>query len=86
MWLFEYLIANGISQAAFAARLRVSQMAVSRYARRAAIPRPDIMARIVDATGGQVTANDFYGPTEIPGEAPGAAGAAPDGAAPAVAA
>ena len=45
-------------------RLIVSQAAVNRYVRRARIPTQQVMARIVEATDGQVTANDFYAQTD----------------------
>lgn len=63
MNLRSYLTASGISESAFGARIGVSQAAVNRYVRRARIPTPQIMSRIVEATDGQVTANDFYGQT-----------------------
>ena len=51
---------RGISEAAFGQTIAVSQAAVNRYVRGERIPTPRIMARIVEATDGQVTANDFY--------------------------
>lgn len=64
MNLRRYLTVSGISEAAFGAQIGVSQAAVNRYVRRARIPTPQIMARIVEATDGQVTANDFYAQTD----------------------
>lgn len=60
MNLRSYLSSRGISEAAFGAQIGVSQAAVNRYVRRSRIPTPPIMAKIVEATDGQVTANDFY--------------------------
>lgn len=60
MNLRSYLSSRGISEAAFGSQIGVSQAAVNRYVRRSRIPTPPIMAKIVEATDGQVTANDFY--------------------------
>lgn len=60
MNLRSYLSSRGISEAAFGQTIAVSQAAVNRYVRGERIPTPRIMARIVEATDGQVTANDFY--------------------------
>lgn len=64
MNLRRYLTVSGISEAAFGAQIGVSQAAVNRYVRRARIPTQQVMARIVEATDGQVTANDFYAQTD----------------------
>lgn len=64
MNLRSYLTASGISESAFGAQIGVSQAAVNRYVRRARIPTQQVMARIVEATDGQVTANDFYAQTD----------------------
>ena len=60
MNLRSYLSSRGISEAAFGQTIAVSQAAVNRYVRGERMPTPRIMARIVEATDGQVTANDFY--------------------------
>lgn len=86
MQLREYLIVHGLSGAGFARKIGVRKMSVSRYARRLRIPSSDIMARIVAATGGQVTANDFYGPAGTAEGASGPAAKGTAGASPAVAA
>lgn len=60
MKLADFLSATGMTHAAFAARIGVSQAAVSRYAAGLRVPGPEQMARIAAATGSTVTANDFY--------------------------
>ncbi len=52
-----------MSQAEFARRIGHPQPTVFRYTA-GRIPEPDIMAKIVAATDGLVTPNDFYGVTE----------------------
>jgi transcriptional regulator with XRE-family HTH domain len=59
MKLSSYLDAAKETHEAFAKRIGVSQAAVSRYAAGARLPRPEVLHRIVEATGGKVTANDF---------------------------
>jgi transcriptional regulator with XRE-family HTH domain len=46
--------------AAFADRLGVSVQAVHRYLNGERLPRPDVMVRIAEITGGAVKPNDFY--------------------------
>jgi transcriptional regulator with XRE-family HTH domain len=60
MTLPEYLREAQLSQAQFAARIGVRRQLVQRYVK-GRIPEAKIMARIALATGGRVTANDFYG-------------------------
>lgn len=69
MTLDTYLKANGIKQADFASLIGVDQSAVSRLAR-GSIPSQEVMARIFDATGGQVRADDFFGLPTTPAPAP----------------
>ena len=40
--------------------LEVSEMNVYRWCAGTVIPRPDMMAKIVEYTGGEVQPNDFY--------------------------
>lgn len=61
MKLADYMRANDLSRADFAARIEVSPETVRRYLECGRIPTPKIMARIALATGCQVTANDFFG-------------------------
>ncbi|MCC6735552.1 MAG: helix-turn-helix transcriptional regulator [Bauldia sp.] len=69
MKLADYLAATRTTHAAFAGQIGVSQAAVSRYAGGRRVPEPEHMTRIAAATGGAVTANDFYAlePQQPPG-------------------
>ena len=60
MKLCEYLESKKISQYDFAAVVKVSQAAIQRYVKGKRIPDEEIMPRILVATEGAVTANDFY--------------------------
>ena len=60
MTLTQYLRLTGQNQADFAAQIGVTQMAVSRYCRGNRVPNSFVMRRIMDATQGAVTANDFF--------------------------
>lgn len=63
MQLDKYLRQNEISVPAFQARIGVrSRNTVYRYLRGDQIPKREIMRRIVEATGGQVTPSDFFAP------------------------
>lgn len=64
MLLSDYLKLHGLSQAAFGQRIGEPQQAVQRYASGQYIPRREAMLKIVEATGGAVTPNDFFGITE----------------------
>jgi transcriptional regulator with XRE-family HTH domain len=59
MTLDSYLKSAGITQAEFAATLGTTQAAVSRYARGLRYPKRATLNRIIAASGGNVTANDF---------------------------
>lgn len=61
MTLDEYLINAGVTEAAFAETVGCSQPAINRYRRGHRIPLEDEMRRIIAATEGRVTPNDFYG-------------------------
>jgi transcriptional regulator with XRE-family HTH domain len=61
MTLPEYLAEAAYSQAQFARSIGVSKQAVQRYVSGERIPDRRIMGRIALATGGKVTANDFFG-------------------------
>jgi glutamine synthetase len=58
--LAEYLKDAGLSLSAFAARAGVSEAAISRYVGGKRTPRPEIVRRIVLASGGRVQPNDLY--------------------------
>ena len=61
MRLASYLAEAGITAEAFAAQIGVSHRAVvGRYAKGQRIPRPRVMAKIGDATGGAGQPNDFF--------------------------
>ena len=65
MRLNEWIAANDMTMAAFAALIGVEAASVTRYANGDRIPRREIMRRITSVTDGKVTANDF-----IEGEEP----------------
>lgn len=58
----EWIRAEDITFAEAARRIGVANASVARrYARAGRVPRPRVLARIVQATAGLVTANDFFG-------------------------
>lgn len=57
--LSAYLQQNNVSYEAFAARLGVSAMSVSRWARGQNFPRKETLQRIKQETGGLVTPDSF---------------------------
>lgn len=61
MKLSDFLSEHQISQADFANRIGATQAAVSRYLDGKRMPRRYHLARIKEATGGSVTADDFVG-------------------------
>jgi transcriptional regulator with XRE-family HTH domain len=60
MDLITYRRTHKLTQEALADRIGVSQPAYARYEAGQRVPRPAIMARIVEATGGAVTVSDLY--------------------------
>lgn len=61
MTLSEYLERHGLTYAAFADQIGVGSGAVvHRYANGVRMPRPKIMKRIVEESGGEVQPGDFY--------------------------
>jgi transcriptional regulator with XRE-family HTH domain len=66
MTLHEYLGTSGISDADFAGRLGCSEGAVKKWRYRERMPRADQLRRIMEATEGAVTANDFMAPPLSP--------------------
>lgn len=60
MKLRTYLGIKGLSQRAFAKRLDVKPITVWRWCHGHRLPDRASMQRIFEATGGQVSANDFY--------------------------
>lgn len=60
MTLTEYRRRHGLTQRALAEQLNIGKSAISRY-EQGRIPEPLVMQKIVSATGGAVTPNDFHG-------------------------
>ncbi len=60
MKLASYLSANGISVAQFAAQIGVSSTSVHRYLAGERVPKRQLMIKIREKTGGEVTADDFF--------------------------
>ena len=60
MNLKQYIDENQMSYTQFANILGVSAKTIQRYAAENRVPRSDVMALIVQATGGAVMPNDFY--------------------------
>ena len=69
MTLTEYLAQQDLDAGRFAEKIGVSGEAVRRYALGRRTPRPAIMRRIVEATGGAVQPNDFLLDQEAESEA-----------------
>lgn len=61
MKLATYLDQEKITHKAFADRIGCEQPTVTRFVGEKRVPTPELMSKIVEATGGQVTPNDFYG-------------------------
>lgn len=64
MKLATYLANHSIPIATFAQRINVTAFSVHRYVSGARVPRPKVMARIKEATGGAVSADDFFEQSE----------------------
>ena len=60
MNLATYLEQNKMTATAFAEQIGVAIATVTRAARGEIMPSPETMKKIMAATNGQVTANDFY--------------------------
>lgn len=60
MTLSDFLKRSKLSGNAFGKRIGYTRMAVSRWLRGIAMPSPDAIQRIYEATGGKVTANDWF--------------------------
>jgi DNA transposition AAA+ family ATPase len=59
MTLGEYLEQSGMSRAAFARQIGVREFSVTRYCA-GRVPEARVMERIMEATAGKVSANDFF--------------------------
>jgi transcriptional regulator with XRE-family HTH domain len=79
MQLDEWMRRNGKTYQDVADALGVDDVTIGRYARGERRPRWDVLTRLVEVTGGDVTANDFLPPPEQ--AAPEAPPPAPDRAA-----
>ena len=64
MTLEQYLRTNGITDAAFGATAGLSQAQVSRIKRGVSMPSWEAIGKIMKATDGEVTANDFAAAVE----------------------
>lgn len=75
MKLSDYLARERLTNKAFGDLIGVTQATVSRYATGERFPDKDTQKLIFDATGGEVTPNDFCGivPADIPAERESAA-------------
>lgn len=60
MKLHDYLSENSIKVEAFAARVRLSADSIYKYLRGERTPNGHTISKIITATNGEVTANDFY--------------------------
>ncbi len=60
MELKTYLEKNSLSCGDFAAQVNASERAVIKWTRNERFPREEFMKRIVAATNGKVTPNDFF--------------------------
>ncbi|WP_300396362.1 helix-turn-helix transcriptional regulator [Henriciella sp.] len=69
MTLADWLTKHDLSDADFAERIGVSRQALHRYKTGDRHPRTTIMEKIVEHTGGEVTANDFFEAKQAPAEA-----------------
>lgn len=60
MYLYDYLLEEGMSQGEFARRCELSAAAVSRIINGQRFPSPETIYVIHIATGGKVGADDFF--------------------------
>jgi len=60
MRLAEYMQQAGLKDAGLAEVLGVRVQSIARYRTGQRVPRPDVMRRIVEITGGAVRPDDFY--------------------------
>lgn len=61
MKLADWLREQGLTQEAFGRRIEVQPQSVYRYCSGKRVPDDDVMRRIIAATDGAVTPNDFFG-------------------------
>jgi hypothetical protein len=60
MTLDAYLTDRNLKDGDFAAQVRCDRTTIFRIREKGQRPSPDLMTRIVEATGGLVQPNDFY--------------------------
>lgn len=60
MKLSDYMKSTNTAVREIAEKVGVSRMAVRYWADEKRMPRPELMKRIVEATNGEVTPNDFF--------------------------
>jgi len=60
MKLDEYMKQQDLTDEGFGERIGVNRLQVFKYRHGRAKPREEVMQKIHDESGGQVTANDFY--------------------------
>jgi transcriptional regulator with XRE-family HTH domain len=70
MKLRTYREENGLTLAQMAEKVGVSEVSMSRYERGDRMPRPEVMRKIGEVTGGAVRPNDFFGAEEDAAEEP----------------
>ena len=60
MTLREYLKANKISYKTFADTIGVHELTVHRFVHNQRVPQRQVMAKIITATKGEITADSFF--------------------------
>lgn len=60
MKLNDWIIKSEITNAEFASKVGVTRQAMWRYRMGERMPKPAVIAKIHEVTGGAVTANDFH--------------------------
>ena len=58
--LDEWIINQVSTRKEFAGKLDISVATLSRYLSRDRVPKPEIMRKIIEATGGAITPENFY--------------------------
>ncbi len=66
MKLRNFLTQSNQTLANFSEKVGVSEVSMGRYAAGKRVPKPAILSQIVEASGGAVTANDFFPATTTP--------------------
>lgn len=68
MKLRAYLDQHGLTNKQFAERVGVTGLSIGRYADEGRVPEPATMRKIIECTGGAVTANDFFDGVPAPAD------------------